>query len=69
MPFSIRLSGETEQDIRRWVREGRYESKADAVRQALSLLRRVEEARRRGYRILAIPAGKADKLQPVLEIE
>lgn len=68
MPLSIRFSERSAKLLERLKRAGRFESKAEAVREALNTYEWIMAARRRGYRILAVPKRRADRLGLVLEL-
>lgn len=68
MPTSIRFKANAERVLERWVDEGLFETKADAVRAALNLMDKVIGAKAEGNRVLIVPAGKAKELVVSLEL-
>lgn len=63
MPVSIRLSEEGEQTLERWVEEGRFKSKAAAIRTALNTFERIQEAKADGQRILSVSEEDLQELR------
>lgn len=63
MPVSIRLGEEGEATLERWISEGRFKTKADAIRAALNTFERIQEAKEDGCRVLSIREEDLEKLQ------
>lgn len=63
MPLSVRLGEEGEATLERWVEEGRFESKAAAIRAALNTFERIQEAKREGRSILSLSEEDLQRLR------
>lgn len=54
MPISLRLSPEGEKKLDEMVKEGHYKDRSEAIRAALSVLKRTMEARRQGRIVVSV---------------
>lgn len=54
MPVSVRLGEEGEATLERWVEQGRFDSKAAAIRAALNTFERIQQAKDEGNSILCL---------------
>lgn len=63
MPVSIRLGEQGEATLERWVSEGRFKSKAAAIRAALNTFERIQEAKASGQRVLLLSEEDIETLR------
>lgn len=68
MPVSIRLGEEGEATLERWVAEGRFKSKAAAIRAALNTFERIQEAKANGQRVLSLSEADIEKLRETRDL-
>jgi len=61
MPISLRLSKEGEKKLDEMVAEGRYKDRSEAIRAALTLLKRTMEAQRQGHVVVSIDPKELKK--------